>query len=156
MLQEGVLREEILEALAKQESFRRRQSAAYHQGPMDQALERIQSGELGKESAQQREQLERYFDALTDCLRSAADVSEAYAGTDSMIIVRWDADDKHQVIIELSPYGPLVAVFVYGPVPPRLRGDVDRCVAATGLIHVSDEELDALEPEHGYSRLFEW
>jgi hypothetical protein len=96
-----------------------------------------------------------HWDEVMACLRTVPGITDMYAGTATAIDLHWD-DDKlhHLVVIELTPYGPLAAVFAHGPVPETLLGQINECVDASKLIRLPPEEIEKLQERDEYYALF--
>ena len=102
------------------------------------------------------ERVNEYYDRIVACLQGSADIVDFHADSPTTISVLWDDKrESHHVTIELSLYGPLATVFVYGPVPEPVLQHVHSCLDAAGLIRLMESELRELEDRGEYLNLFE-
>ena len=99
--------------------------------------------------------LHSYFDKLTACLKASPQVIDVYAGTATATNIHWDDDRLHHVVvIELTPYGPLAALFAYGPADEGLLEHIDSCIEGAGLLKLTEHEIKQLQEQNAYYELF--
>jgi len=61
---------------------------------------------------------------------------------------------ENQIVIELTVFGNITAVFVYGSIPDSVLWDITNCITSCGLIQLSESEIQELEKNNHYHQLF--
>jgi hypothetical protein len=111
------------------------------------------SPSLSKGQQIKLDQLYRTLESLRSCLLASLAAGSIDMGTSTSLEISWQAPEL-QVVIELSLYGRLAAVFSYGEIPENSLEEIDSCLKAHNLIRLSDEEKEALETQSLYHQLF--
>lgn len=90
---------------------------------------------------------------LMQCLSACVSPSIVNIGTATSLEMQskeWEGN----IIIELSVYAPLVAVFVYGSIEPPIINAVSQCITNCDLLELTPEEIDQLEERQIYHEIF--
>lgn len=90
---------------------------------------------------------------LKICLESLLDPDSIHIGTATSLEIQGKTLSS-QVVIELSLYGPLAVVFVYGEISELTLQHIDKCISVAGLTRLADEERVSLENKGMYRKLF--
>lgn len=105
----------------------------------------------GPRSAESDEGLEAMYTnikMLQEAFALESSIRQVIFGRESSIIVYWNFSDedltKDNVVVELSPWGPLAAVYPYGATPPAVLHAVETALERLGLYTLSEDEIDEL------------
>jgi len=145
------MRNEILEAInyarAKADERRQRVQNMVGEYPFGRPQSDEDQGNLDRRS--------QYLLQLLACTKIFSALIDVYGSTASSITIEWDnSQTQHNITVELTLYGPLAAIFVYGSPPDGLFEYVENCLKSIGLISLTKEEIKELE-EGPYLELFE-
>ncbi len=149
------MRSEIIKALDYTNQIRERQ----YSGPkLEFGPGEVPAGDysylLTSEKKENLDKAEQYYHKLVACLKASSDFTHIYPGGTTFLELHWDDNPQEQVIIELSLYGPLAAVFVYGTIPEKYLQDVHSCLDSCGLVSLTKDEIGELEERGAYHSLF--
>lgn len=96
-----------------------------------------------------------HWSSLIDTLQENSFVKRVYPGSTGSIIVEWDDDEAHHnIIIELSLYGPIAAIFIYGEPPKELLIYIAKAIIDMNLLQLNSEEVAELDRSNQYHLLF--
>lgn len=91
---------------------------------------------------------------LTNCLYGRSTHILFSVRSSNSIAVFTDQASENQVVIEITPYGPLCAVFSYGSIANQLLQWVESCVQECHLIQLTQDEIEELQRSSQYYHLF--
>jgi hypothetical protein len=80
--------------------------------------------------------------------------SDIWADYPYSIFVQVTTSIKDEIVIEISPYGPIAALFQYGQVPIEIYTTVKRILHDVPLLIIEGQELRDLEDGGQYKILF--
>lgn len=89
-------------------------------------------------------EMQQHRDQLQSCLYPVLDARDIYVGKPNSLVIEW-GDMEAEVVIELSLFGDLAAVFMYGDVPRSALRRIDEHLAACGLLRITDDEIEELQ-----------
>lgn len=143
------MRDEVIDAVVKSNSL------------MEWALHFQEENPEGSYEAQAQELVdknEKLLDVtrekLTNCLYSRSTHVLFSIRSSTSIAVFMDQAPEHQVIIEITPYGSLCAVFSYGFMVNQLLHWVESCIQECHLIQLTQDEIEELQRTSQYYHLF--
>ncbi len=100
------------------------------------------------------EKQSEYWGKMAQCLRNCAEVKNIYPGSPSSMFISWDENEHHNVVVEISAFAPIVAIYFYGTPPLSLLTTLDHCLIDLDLTKLTNEEVVQLEQEHWYHSIF--
>jgi hypothetical protein len=113
-------------------------------------------GEVVTEHSKQRLSiLESLMLRLTRCIESSGLVRELSFGSPGSIHTSGYSDSKHSIVVEISLYGPLAAVFEYGLVPAELKEHIESCIQSLEIVRLTDSERNELESTNQFLEIFD-
>lgn len=111
------------------------------------------SHQLSSQQAFRLKESESMLGKLMQILKNRVSSSIVDIGTSTSLEIRskeWEGN----IVIELSMYAPLVAVFIYGSIAPSIINVVSECIADCSLLELTSEEIAQLEEQGTYHEIF--
>ena len=111
------------------------------------------SNMLSKQQVLRLQHTQSVIEQLRECLSQLlAELIVDYNTSTSLNIC--NSDNSQSVVVDLSIYGPLVAVFTYGNVSASTIEMVSSCIARCKLIQLTPDEVQQLEAKGDYHKVF--
>ena len=108
-------------------------------------------------SASQRQRLDTVMQNLLHleaCIATESLVKRAYIGTTTSVVIDWGELATQSITVEISLYGSLAAVFLYGNPPPLIVTTVERCLRNLSLKQLTEDEIVELQEQDKYYLIF--
>jgi hypothetical protein len=146
----------ILDALEEAQRFREQSE---HQTPHPDLQQPLVPGRdysytLSAEARQRLDRMHTRWSQVAACLQVYRDTLDFYPGSPSDFFITWSSA-QDQVVVELSWFGNLAAVFTYGIVPAQILATVTICLNQLGLSVLQQEDIQELEQNGAWQILFE-
>lgn len=147
------MRPEIIEALSKRRALHTASTQFEGMDESDKPL--TQMGSVLPKFQDELDITYRKANELIECLKQGIPIVDVFFGSPTTVNVRLNDNGEDHLIIELSLYGPLAAVFAYGQGTKDALDRATTCITDLGLIQLTADEIAELEQNDHYLDLFE-
>jgi hypothetical protein len=146
----------ILDALEEAQHFREQSERQPIHPDLQQPLVpgRDYSYTLSAEARQRLDRMQTRWSQVAACLQAYRDVLEFYPGSPSNFFITWGST-QDEIVVELSWFGNLAAIFTYGTVPAQILATVTACLEQLGLSVLRQEDIQELEQNGVWQVIFE-
>lgn len=105
-------------------------------------------------SMRYQEKAKQIYDKLASCLENSLQNLFINPFSSSSMSIKLENHSSGECIIDITPYGRIIAMYIYGSIPQQIIASIHRCLQDCELIRLTEDEIEELRTSGRYYHLF--